>query len=180
MTWTDRCPLALALTCAGALMLSACSIEVRENLEGTDDVDIRTPFGHGTVRGDPDPATIGVPVYPGARPLYRDGDNQSANVNIGNGWFGLEVVAATFASDDAEGPIVEFYRRELQKHGEVTECRGNLDFKGRRRSRPVCRHDEWSEKVQLAAGSGERYRIVVVTPRRTGSKLALVYVASRG
>ena len=65
-------------------------------------------------------------------------------MNISSPWFGVKVVAATYESDDTQEKILDFYRQEMKTYGPVTECRGDVDFRGggasdgrcARRSRP--------------------------------------------
>jgi hypothetical protein len=162
------------------LPLVGCSIDVRETPSGKhSDVDIRTPAGHVSVRTDVDAHDTGLPVYPGARPARDDRD--SANVNVGSAWFGVKVVAAKFESDDAPEQILNFYKSEMRSYGRVTECRGNVDFKGRRHAKePVCEEKPSRTDVQLLAGTEDRQRIVSVKPMGGGSEFAIVYLETRG
>jgi hypothetical protein len=162
------------------LPLVGCSIDVRETPSGEhSDVDIRTPAGHLSVRTDVDVRDTGLPIYPGARPARDDRD--SAVVNVGSAWFGVKVVAAKFETDDAPGQVVDFYKNEMRGYGRVTECRGNVDFKGRNHAREaVCKEKPSKTDVQLLTGTEERQRIVSVKPLGGGSEFSLVYVETRG
>ena len=162
------------------LLLTGCSVDVQEEARGDRKrVDVRTPVGAVRVNTNvPTPAT-GLDVYPGARPT-QDGDGpRSADVSIGAPFFGVQVVAAKFASDDAPGQVAEFYRKALGAYGEVTECRGDIDFKGRSGSRPVCRERRRSNVLQLVAGTERRHRLVSVEPRGDGSEFAVVFIQTR-
>lgn len=161
------------------LLAGGCAIDVRERDEGVrKEVDIRTPVGNVSVKSDIDVRDTGLPLYPGARPLQEDDDPESAVVNVGNAWFGVKVVAAKFESDAAVDPIVTFYRNEMKAYGAVTECRGDIDFRGRRGI--VCDDRPAKNHTQLVVGTEDRHRIVVVKPRPGGSELSLVYVQTRG
>jgi len=93
----------------------------------------------------------------------------------------VKVVAAKFEGDDDPEAIVDFYKKEMRSFGDVTECRGDLDFRGRPGSqRPVCREKPSSREIQLVAGTEERHRIVVVKPRGRGSEFAVVYIQTHG
>ena len=173
----------LAVTIAAVLgpMAAACTIDVNDRSEGQNsDVDIRTPVGSLSVQSGADARDTGLPVYPGAREARNDGDErQSANVNVGNSLFGVKVVAAKFESDDEPQKLVEFYRREMAKYGGITECRGEVDFKGHDH-RATCDEQPSSREMQLVVGTDERQRIVAVKPLGSGSEFSLVYVETRG
>src|SRR4029079_7892900 len=144
---------------AAALALmpaSGCGIDVHEAERGKN-VDIKSVLGDVSVRTNVDNADTGLPVYPGAQPLREPGEDQSANVNVASRWFGVRVVAAKYQSDDANDKILEFYRREMNTYGPVTECRGNVDFRGGPgNKRMVCKEQPASHDVALPAGPEDR------------------------
>lgn len=177
-----KTPPPVAAVLATLLLFTACGVTVRDGEQGErTEVDIETPLGDVSVRTDVDSADTGLPVYPGARPLRDGGEPKSADVNIGTSFFGVKVVAAKFEDDDAPEAIVNFYKEKMSSFGAVTECRGNLDFKGRRGSRrPVCKERPFRHEIQLVAGTEERHRIVVVKPRGSGSEFAVIYIQTHG
>ena len=166
---------------AASLLISACGMDVDRDAQGRKTkVDIRTPFGDVNVRTDVDAAATGLPIYPGSRPAEtRRREPESADVNVGNSFFGVKVVAAKFEHDDAPEPIVEYYKQAMKKYGDVLECHGNIDFRGRD-SHPICKERRRSQEIQLVAGTEERHRIVVVKPRGSGSEFSAVYIETRG
>ena len=168
---------------ATAIPLAACQIDVRKHEDGGKaEVDITSPVGEVRVRTDVDSPDTGLAVYPGAQRLREGDDPGSADVNVGNSMFGVKVVAAKYESADAEEKIVEFYRKELRAHGEVTECRGDIDFRGPKGNRrPVCKERLFTRgDLQLHAGPEGKQRIVSVKPHGDGTEFALVYVQLRG
>jgi hypothetical protein len=118
----------------------------------------------------------GLAVHQGARPR-RHGERgpRNAKVNIDGPLFGLRVAAAEYEDDAAPDEILGFYRKEMAAYGEVLECRGNLDFKGRL-GRPVCRERWGSREVSLVVGTEREHRIVAVEPHGSGSKFGVVHV----
>src|ERR1700730_17104289 len=117
----------LALGCAtlGALLLPACSVNVKKEQNGEDkQVDITTPVGGIHVSKGANAGDVGVGVYPGARLKQKDsdGDDKSANVNISSFGFGLKVVALEYQSNDSPDKLVAYYKDELKKYGKVLEC----------------------------------------------------------
>jgi hypothetical protein len=177
-----------SLTTAAALMVIAlpiagCQIDVRKHeSDGKANVDITTPVGNVSVRTNVERPETGLAVYPGATPLRDDDDPESADVDLGNSMFGVKVIAAKFESTDEQEKIVDFYRQELKAYGEVTECRGDVDFGGPRGARrPVCREKFFSHNhLQLVAGPEDQQRIVLVKPRGDGTEFGLVHVQLRG
>ena len=169
----------LAAVYAGVLLLTACHVDVRKEEEtGKADVEVRTPVGDVSVHTGVETADTGLAVYPDARPLRERNDPENANVNVGNSWFGVKVIAAKYESSAEPQAILDFYRNEMKRYGTVTECRGNVDFKGRRE--PVCKEKPSDRDIQLVVGSEEKHRIVSVKPRGDGSEFALVYIQTRG
>src|SRR5262245_51373393 len=160
----------LSALLATSLLLPACGVNVDRDEQGRKTkVDIHSPFGDVKVRTDVDASATGLPVYPGARPLRnRHDEPESADVNVGNSWFGVKVVATKFEHDDAPEPIVDFYKNALKQYGDVLECHGHIDFKHGTHE-PVCKERQRSLETQLVAGTEERHRIVVVKPRGAGS-----------
>ena len=171
-----------AALAAVALPLAACNVDVSEHQEdGRAAVEITTPLGDLSVRTNVDAADTGLAVYPRARPLKDENEPENANVNVGNSFFGVKVVAAKFESEDPQHRVVEFYRNELRSFGEVTECRGDIDFRRRGGARrPVCREKPFEHDLQLLAGPEDQQHIVSVKPRGDGTEFALVFVQTRG
>ena len=166
------------LVVAAMLPLVACGVVVREDGEGNEKrVDIRSPFGRVLVETNGEMADTGLPVYPGARPLRRSGRDRdepdSANVTIGTSFFGMRVAASKFESDDTPEAVIAFYRERMKQYGEVTECRGELDFK---RRRVVCKDRFRDDVVTLGVGTSDRHRIVAVKTRNGRTRLDVVFI----
>jgi hypothetical protein len=174
--------LTAAALVALALPITACDIDVQKHeTDGKANVDITTPVGNVSVRTNAETPDTGLAVYPGAQPLRDEDDPESADVTVGNSMFGVKVLAAKFESPDAQEKVIDFYRSELEAYGDVTECRGDVDFRGRGEARrPVCRVKPFERDLQLLAGPEDQQRIVSVKPRGNGTEFALVYVQTRG
>jgi hypothetical protein len=173
-----RRSLSAATLVAIALSIAACNVDVRKHeADGKADVDITTPVGNVSVRTNVATPETGLAVYPGARPLQDEDEPESADVNVGNSLFGVKVLAAKFESADPQERIIDFYRKELKAYGEVTECRGNVNY---RQGRPVCRDKPFERDLQLVAGPENQQHIVSVKPRGDGTEFGLVYVQTRG
>lgn len=181
MSATSLSQLLMAAVVTASLPLAACSIDVSDNdTPGRKDVDIRTPVGAMSVRTGVDVET-GLRVFPGAEPLQRRDEPESANVNIGTSLFGVKVAAAKFESDATPDTVLGFYRNEMKIYGDVTECHGDIDFSGSSGSRrPVCKERWRSEETQLVVGTEGQHRLVSVKPRGAGSEFSVVFIQTRG
>jgi len=168
-----RPALAMTAVLPALLLATGCAV-VREEEDGkTTRVAISTPVGGLAARTGENTGDTGLPVYPGAQ-LSRDegdGDFERANVAIGTPWFGLRVIAAEYESGEPPERILDFYRDQLKSFGDVTECRGDVNF---RNGNPECGSQPRSDQVQLLVGTEQRHRIVSVKPRGSGTEFALV------
>ena len=162
-------------------LLTACSIDVTDDGEGRKKaVDIQSPLGDLSVKTDVDNPDTGLPIYPGARPRRDKKEPESADVQLDSAWFDLRVMAAQYEGDASPEAVIEFYKRALAAYGPVTECRGDIDFKGRPGTqRPVCKEGSRSRQVQLVVGTEEQHRIVSVKPRGSGSEFSVVRIRTR-
>jgi len=167
------------------LLLSACSIhEQKQDDSGNKKVDIKTPFAEIHVGTDTDAKDTGLASYPGAKPKNdRENDKHRANISIGGDDFGLRVVTAGFVSDDPPEKVIDFYRKDLKRYGNVLECKKGLDeHKAHGESELRC-DDHGSEepgKLTLAVGVPEKQRIVAVKQNGKGSEFDLVFVQVKG
>ena len=179
---------ALGFAILGALLLPACSVNVKKEKDGEDkQVDISTPVGGIHVSKNADVQDVGVAVYPGARLKQKDSDggDKSANVNISGFGFGLKVVALEYQSDDAPEKLVAYYKDQLRKYGSVLECHTshfNLNT-GRgsdHHSDELTCEGDHGNNVELKVGTKENQHIVAVEPDGKGSSFSLVYVRTHG
>uniref|UniRef100_A0A7V4XRQ1 Uncharacterized protein n=1 Tax=Acidobacterium capsulatum TaxID=33075 RepID=A0A7V4XRQ1_9BACT len=116
--------LACVLTAAGCLLVTGCKVDVHKSTNGDNkDVKIQTPFGGMNVQSNQTTATsLGLPTYPGAQMVTDDGDNKSANVEMGFGPFHLVVKVVHYQTSNPRKDVVEFYRKALSQFGTVIAC----------------------------------------------------------
>jgi hypothetical protein len=170
----------------GALLLTACSVNVKKDTAGEDkNVDINTPFGGIHVNNDADVRDTGLPVYPGAKPKPKgdEAHEKSANVDISTSGFGVKVVAIEYESDDAPSKLMSYYKDSLKKYGKVLECRtdsGGYDYHGGDSDELKCEGSNSGKKIELKAGTRSNQHIVSIEPQGKGADFALVYVRTRG
>jgi hypothetical protein len=181
--------LALGFAALAALILSACSVNVKKEQNGEDkQVDIDTPVGGIHVSKGANVADVGLPVYPGARLKQDDseGNDKSANVNISSFGFGLKVVALEYQSDDSSAKLVAYYKDELKKYGKVLECHTshfevNPDVKASDHdSHELTCEGSGGSDIELKVGTKQNQHIVAVKPEANGSSFSLVYVRTHG
>ena len=180
---------ALGLATLGALLLPACSVNVKKEQNGEDkQVDIDTPVGGIHVSKGANVADVGLAVYPGARLKQKDsnGGDKSANVNISGFGFGVKVVALEYESEDSPAKLITFYKDQLQKYGHVLECHTrhldvNTDMKGSDHgSHELTCEGTSGSNIELKVGTKENQHIVSVEPDGNGSSFSLVYVRTHG
>ncbi|PYX09763.1 MAG: hypothetical protein DMG88_04715 [Acidobacteria bacterium] len=175
------------------LTLPACSVNVKKGENGEDKkVDIETPVGGIHVDTNANAKDTGLPVYPGARLKEKkeNGEEKSANVNISSGLFGVKVVALEYVSNDPSTKLVDYYRNQLKKYGDVLECHtsheggGNfVAHRGGEDSKKLkCDDDDDGKVVELKVGTNQNQHIVSIQPADSGkgSDFALVLVQTRG
>ncbi len=182
---------ALVLGAAAVLMvlLNGCSVNVKKDTSGEDkQVDIKTPVGGIHVSKGVNPEDVGMAIYPGARLKEKDSDgsDKSANVNISGFGYGLKVVALEYESNDSPAKVVEYYKDQLKKYGNVLVCHTtDLDLDADIKDRDKGSHELSCEgatgvNVELKVGTKENQHIVAVKPDGSGSSFSLVYVRTHG
>lgn len=189
---------AVALALAGLIVLPACSVNVKKGANGEEKkVDIETPVGAIHVDKGADVRDTGLSVYPGARQKAEsnNGDEQSANVNISSGLFGLKVVAIEYLSDDPPDKVAAYYRDQLKHFGTILECHtsnrhgdaGDVDVHlgkdgDKNSSNQLSCGSDNGKTLELKVGTKQSQHIVSVSPQDggKGTDFALVFVQARG
>lgn len=124
---------------------------------------------------------VGLPIYPGAKPLKEDSDESSAvKMGLWGGSSGFKLAVLKLESNDAPAKIADFYRKELVKYGKVLDC--GQPSSGRTQSSSDAKQlgcdDDQAVKggFTLKAGTKENQHIVGIEPKGNHTKIALVYV----
>jgi hypothetical protein len=110
-----------------ATWLAGCRVRTEKGANGEDKtVQIDTPFGGVHVNTNQTTAAdLGLPLYPGAELVKDDDKHQSADVHMGFGEWQLRVRAVSYSSTDSQDKITAFYKKALDRYGEVITCKGN-------------------------------------------------------
>src|SRR5580692_4491064 len=178
-----------AIAGLAALLLSACHVNVKKEANGQDkQVDINTLVGGIHVSKQADASDVGIPVYPGARMKEKDSDgsDKSANVNISGFGYGIKVVALEYESNDSPAKVVDYYKDQLKKYGNVLVCHTtHLDVGTNLKEHDPDSHQLACEgttgvTVELKVGTKENQHIVAIEPEGSGSSFSLVYVRTHG
>lgn len=184
MTLASRTVLSTVASLTLLFAFAACTVHEQKQADGNKKVDIQTPFAQIHVGTDTDAKDTGLDAYPGAKlKSDEDDDKHRANIHIGGEDFGLRVVAASYTSDDPPEKIIDFYRKDLKRYGNVLECpKGISENKGHGESELRCADSGEAKpgKLDLAVGVPEKQRIVSVKPSGKGTEFALVYVQLQG
>src|SRR4051794_38217504 len=187
MRQTRFCLTGILLVSVAALLLPACSVNVKKEKDGQDkQVDISTPMGGIHVSKGVNPEDVGIAVYPGATLKEKgDGENKSANVNISGMGYGLKVVALEYQSNEAPEKVIAFYKDQLKRYGDVLVCHTtglnvNSGFKRHDDSNAITCEGDNGHNIELKVGTRENQHIVAVEPAGNGSNFSLVYVRTHG
>jgi len=181
---------AVVTSLAALLMLTGCSVNVKKDGNGPDKrVDVKTLLGDVHVSKDADISDVGLAVYPGARPEEKDpdGSDRSANVNISGFGYGLKVLAIEYESSDSPAKVLDFYKDQLKRYGDVLVCHStvlNLDMKMESHdsggSNDLTCEGTHGDYTELKVGKKDDQHIVAVKPDGKGSSFSLVYVRTHG
>lgn len=177
------------LACFLTILFAGCSVNVKKQKDGEDkDVDIKTPLGAIHVSKGANAEDVGIPVYPGAHLKQKDtdGSDKSANVNISGFGYGLRVVALEYESNDSPEKVVNYYKDQLKKYGNVLVCHTthfHVDSHPERDdsgSHELTCEGPSGNNIELKVGTKENQHIVAVEPQGSGSSFSLVYVRTHG
>lgn len=163
-----------------------CRIETDKKGDN-ENVSIATPFGGMSVKTN-DAAVLqstGLPPYPGAELVKKDKNNGAADVNMSFGNFHLRVKAVSYRTTDAPTQVAAFYRKALDRYGDVIQCVDDKPVGNPTRTAEglTCDDDndhnthansDVSGEIELKAGSKVHQHIVAIDPEGSGTKFGLV------
>lgn len=179
-----------AVTASVVLLLAACSVSVDDKDKNNEKVDIKTPFANLNVDSSEKSADNGIPVYPGAhlRPP-ENGDNHSANINIGAAGFGLKVIAAEYETDDSPEKVKAFYEQKMKSFGTILVCNGHssgsdvhmsIHDKDQDKDKKLTCADSSGDGWEIKAGTSDNEHLVSIEPHGSGTRFGTVLVQTRG
>jgi hypothetical protein len=169
-----------------------CTVDSHKQGDG-DNVKIATPFGGMSIKTDASAVEVstGLPTYPGAQVVKdHDKDNHNkgaADINMSFGSFQLRVKAISYRTSDSPDKVLAFYRKGLARFGTVIQCANHQpvgtptqtpdgldcsddgDHKAKFKT-----NENFSDKLELKAGSKQHQHIVSIDPEGSGTKFGLV------
>lgn len=180
----------MSAAAAAMLLLSACSVHVDDKDKKNEKVDIQTPFANLKVDSSDKAVNNGIPVYPGAklRQPDKDGDNHSANINLGAFGFGLKVIAAEYETGDSPDKVKAFYEDKMKSFGTVLVCNGHSDAsdvhvnthdKGNDDKKLNC-DDSKGDGWEIKTGSNDNQHLVSIEPNGSGTRFGTVFIRTHG
>lgn len=171
------------------LLLGACSVSVDDKDKKNEKVDIKTPFANLKVDSSDKSVDNGIPVYPGAhlRPPDKDGDNHSANINLGAMGFGLKVIAAEYETGDSPDKVKAFYEDKMKRFGGVLVCNGHSGggsdihiSKNKNDDGKLSCSDTSGDGWEIKAGTSDDEHLVSIEPNGSGTRFGTVLVQTKG
>jgi hypothetical protein len=185
-----RMSVAVVIAAAALLLVSACSVHVDDKDKKNEKVDIQTPFANLKVDSSDKAVNNGIPVYPGAklRPADKDGDNHSANINLGAFGFGLKVIAAEYETGDSPDKVKAFYQDKMKSFGTVLVCNGHSDAsdvhvnthdKGDDDKKLNC-DDSKGDGWEIKTGNSDNQHLVSIEPNGSGTRFGTVFIKTHG
>jgi hypothetical protein len=173
--------------------LVGCTIDSHKQGDG-DNVKIATPFGGMSIKTDGSAVEVstGLPAYPGAEVVQKHGkgdhDSGAADINMSFGSFQFRVKAISYRTSDPPDKVLAFYRKGLTRFGPVIQCSDHqpvgtpthtpdgIDCSddSQNNKAKFKMNDEFSDKIELKAGSKQHQHLVTIDPDGSGTKFALV------
>jgi hypothetical protein len=134
------------------------------------------PYAGADLRAEADAADVGLPLYPGARPLApHDGeDSPAVNLGIWGGSLGFRVAVIKLRSSAPMADVAAYYRQNLQRRGPMRDCARPAEGDG-----PDCGKSEVPRGGHLfkAGVEDQEIRTVSLSPQDGGVLIQLVRVA---
>jgi len=180
--------LTLLVVCSTILFIGACSVNVDDKDKKNAKVDIQTPFANLKVDSSEKAADNGIPVYPGAhlRPA-ENGDNHSANINLGAAGFGLKVIAAEYETNDSPEKVKAFYEDKMKRFGTTLVCNGHrggsdvhISMHNKDEDKKLSCADTSGDGWEIKAGTSDDEHLVSIEPNGSGTRFGTVLVQTRG
>jgi hypothetical protein len=128
---------------------------------------------------------VGLPLYPGSKPVVEKdkSHSQSANMGLWLGGAGFQLVVVKMQTPDSPEKVAAYYRKALAKYGTVLDCT-NPPSQANEKHTPnalSCDDDKADTGGMLfKAGTKEVQHLVSVDRDGTGTIYALVYLVAKG
>ena len=124
---------------------------------------------------------IGLPIYPGARPVREGDDSEGASIRLWGGAFGIQLQVAKLQSPDNVDAVARYYREALSRYGQVLDCSTRVDPPAPEGTQQLrCDGDKPKRGERLfKVGTRKQFRVVSVEAAGSGSLVQLVRMEFR-
>jgi hypothetical protein len=125
---------------------------------------------------------VGLPLYPGSKPVVdKDkSDSPSANMGLWMGGTGFQLVVVKMHTSDSPEKVAAYYRKALAKYGTVLDCTNAPDHNDSS-NKLTCGDDKPDSGGMLfKAGTKEVQHLVSVDSDGSGTIYSLVYLVAKG
>ena len=128
---------------------------------------------------------VGLPLYPGSKPIVdKDkSDSPSANMGLWLGGAGFQLVVVKMQTADSPEKVAAYYRKALAKYGTVLDCTNAPNHADERHTPNAisCDDDKPDAGGMLfKAGTKEVQHLVSVDRDGSGTIYSLVYLVAKG
>lgn len=173
---------------ATTLVVTGCSVQQKGSSDNAD-VKIKTPFGGMKVKTNDAvvASETGLPVYPGATPVKKEGqDDGAADVDMSFGSFHLRVKAISYRTPDSPDKVIAFYRKSMAHYGDVIECKDYrpvgsptrtaecLTCEDEKDNHVVVTNKQMHSEIELKTGSKTHQHVVSIDAQVDGAKFGLI------
>jgi hypothetical protein len=129
---------------------------------------------------------VGLPVYPGSKPIVGkdNSDSQSANMGLWLGGAGFQLVVVKMQTADSPEKVAVYYRKALAKYGTVLDCTNAPSHADEKHTPPnaISCDDDKSDPggMLFKSGTKEVQHLVSIDRDGTGTIYSLVYLVAKG
>lgn len=128
---------------------------------------------------------VGLPLYPGSKPVAGkdNSDSQSANMGLWVGGAGFQLVVVKMQTADSPEKVAAYYRKALARYGTVLDCTNPPSHADEKHAPNAlsCGDDKADAGgMLLKAGTKEVQHLVSVDRDGNGAIYSLVYLVAKG
>jgi hypothetical protein len=133
-------------------------------------------------------SSIGLPHFPTSHPYQSASKDSAADVGFTFGHVHFRVMVSKYATNASPAQVLDFYRKPLERYGEVLECEHGNPIGARTSTHEglTCSNEhghhshvngDTDSPHELRSGTPERYRVVAIEPSdSSGTIFTLVYL----
>ncbi len=149
-------------------------------------VSIHAQNGAGAfINQDASAKDVGLPLYPGSKPVAgkNKSDSGSANMGLWLGGSGFQLVVLKMQTPDSPERVAAYYRKALAKYGTVLDCTNPRSHADEKHAPDAISCDDEKPdggEMLFKAGTKEVQHLVSVDRDGSGTIYSLVYLVAKG